>query len=165
MRWGLLLLLGASACGRHDESVGDTGNSVRCNASLASACASGDYPVGVCPPFSASALPGPWCQGHPNSGRIHGSCAGYAVFPVGTGVDTSVYFMYSAASGDLVAALTVSNGESNGNGIACAGGNADFAIPLTCFGELGSELVSFTGPGAAAGCSTYDAGVVSDVGD
>ena len=139
----------------------DGGRLLRCSASLATAC--GD-PTGVnippCPPASANDLPGPWCAANPNAGPILGSCGGYLAVVEGFETDGIVFYLYSAQTRALVAVAVLGDEVTLG----CAGGNADFAIPASCFPTVGFQASdTFNGPGGAAGCSADD--VASDAGD
>ncbi len=164
------LLLATAACsssgnaGSPSDASDDAGGSadasgtLRCSASLSSVCENpGSYD---CPPSSASALPGPWCATNPRAGSILGACDGYTVLAEGAGVDTTLFFMYAADSGALTAVVFLVNEVA----FSCVGGDPSFAIPLSCFGELES-LSGFTGPGAAPGCSGFDAGLPNDAGE
>ena len=130
---------------------------IHCAAPLSSVCdMDASFGFGGCPPASPSSLPGPWCAANPRVGAILGSCGGYTLLAEGTGTDGVLMFMYPADAGALGAVLAAGDLMNP----LCVGGAPDFAIPTSCFGTQGADLLTdFTGPGALPGCSTYDAGL------
>jgi hypothetical protein len=130
------------------------GGIVTCTTSLTSACAAATAP-GDCPPTRESDLPGPWCATHPTARAITGSCHGYVVLAEPTGVNDVLLFVYDESSGALAALLTAPDLGR----VVCLGGADGFSLPTGCFSDYGSDLlVAFDGPGAAPGCSAFDAG-------
>jgi hypothetical protein len=77
------------------------------------------------------------------------------VLPLGVGVDGLELFMYAADAGTLAAVLASGDLQEP----FCVGGNAGFAIPVSCFSDFGPDLLNaFTGPGGEPACAAYDAG-------
>jgi hypothetical protein len=92
---------------------------------------------------------------------VLGECGGYVVLPLGEGVDGLLLFMYGADAGTLAAVLASGDLQEP----LCVGGNASFAIPVSCFSDFGDDLPNaFTGPGGEPACAVYDAGSLTDAG-
>jgi len=126
-----------------------------CGRALSIVCdgdASDSYLVSEgCPPQLPSSLPGSdWCSTNPGAGAFTtGSCAGYVVLPDFFGSDQYTLFLYPADGGALAAIVPAGNLSVT----ACLAGSPDFALPFSCFGDQGDQLLSaFKGPGEVPAC-------------